>query len=350
MSSGVLIQPMPQTTAHTIAIVQVLQIVQGVQRNGMDVPAILRRAGVAPALLDAPLSRVTQAQYAALIRVLRRVCRDELWGLCRHPLPVGSFAQACRTMLPCRTLGEALQAGLRFYRLVLRDFAPRLQVVDGVARIAMVSLRERDAPLAYAERSFCFLGYGVMSWLVSRRIELTGVCAPAGASMPYGTEAQRLFLAPLQRDRDFTGLEFDARWLKLPVVQTPESLAEFLDQAAMGLVIRYRDRTRLGERIRRLLRRDLAGELPSLEQVGAALSMTPQTLRRRLRDEGLGFQSLKDDLRRDAAIELLNRPELTLADIAARVGFAEASTFHRAFKGWTGLPPGAYRQAQHRGR
>ncbi|MDR0227118.1 MAG: AraC family transcriptional regulator [Burkholderiaceae bacterium] len=340
---------MTQTTAHTIAIAQVLQIVQGVRRAGVDVEAVLRRAGIAPALLDVPLSRVTQAQYAALMRVLRRVSRDELWGLCQHPLPVGSFAQACRIMQPCRTLGEALHAGLLFYRLVLRDFAPRLQVADGIARIVVASRCERDAPLAYAERSFCFLGYGVMSWLVSRRIELTGVCAP-GDSMPYGTEAQRLFLAPLRPDCDFTGLEFDARWLELPVVQSPQSLAEFLGQAPMGLVVRYRGRTRLGERIRHLLRRDLAGELPSLEQVGGALSMTPQTLRRRLRDEGLGFQSLKDDLRRDAAIELLHQPELTLADIAARVGFAEASTFHRAFKGWTGLPPGAYRRAQHRGR
>ena len=44
--------------------------------------------------------------------------------------------------------------------------------------------------------------------------------------------------------------------------------------------------------------------------------MTPQTLSRRLREEGQGFQALKDDLRRDAAIELLQRPELTLLDIA----------------------------------
>ena len=37
----------------------------------------------------------------------------------------------------------------------------------------------------------------------------------------------------------------------------------------------------------------------------------------------------------------------TLADIAGRLGFSEASTFHRAFKGWTGLTPGAYRQAHN---
>jgi len=80
--------------------------------------------------------------------------------------------------------------------------------------------------------------------------------------------------------------------------------------------------------------------------VSQSLAMTPQTLRRRLRDEGQGYQTIKDDLRRDVAIEYLGQPELTLLDIANRLGFSEASTFHRAFKGWTGLAPGAYRQTR----
>jgi AraC-like DNA-binding protein len=75
--------------------------------------------------------------------------------------------------------------------------------------------------------------------------------------------------------------------------------------------------------------------------------MTPQTLRRRLGEEGQGFQSLKDHLRRDAAIEYLARPDMTLLDIADQLGFSEASTFHRAFKKWTGVAPGEYRQ-RHR--
>jgi AraC-like DNA-binding protein len=128
------------------------------------------------------------------------------------------------------------------------------------------------------------------------------------------------------------------------VVQTPQSWEEFLRQAPASLLVKYRDQTSLTERIRRLLRRSLAQELPSLDAVGHALSMTPQTLRRRLRDEGQGYQAIKDDLRRDVAIEYLNQPELTLLDIANRLGFSEASTFHRAFKGWTGVSPGAYRQ------
>ena len=95
--------------------------------------------------------------------------------------------------------------------------------------------------------------------------------------------------------------------------------------------------------IRRMLRKRLGGELPSLEEVGDTLAVTPQTLRRRLRDEGRGFQQIKDELRRDAAIEFLLHTQLPLLEIANRVGFSEASTFHRAFKQWTGVAPGEYR-------
>ena len=80
--------------------------------------------------------------------------------------------------------------------------------------------------------------------------------------------------------------------------------------------------------------------------MGTALGITPQTLRRRLQDEGQGYQAIKDDLRRDIAIEYLARPDLTLIDIANLLGFSEPSTFHRAFKKWTGVAPGEYRHTR----
>ncbi|MGL6034842.1 MAG: helix-turn-helix domain-containing protein, partial [Acinetobacter johnsonii] len=62
------------------------------------------------------------------------------------------------------------------------------------------------------------------------------------------------------------------------------------------------------------------------------------------RGEGKSYQGVKDALRRDAAIHLLLNPGLTLEDVAQQVGFSETSTFHRAFKKWTGVTPGLYRQ------
>jgi len=335
---------MPSTvTQHTIAILQVDQILQGARLRGLAVEPILRRAGITPALLESPLSRVTQDQYAALIRVLRRVLRDEHWGLCTRPVRVGAFGQVCRLLIHCRTLGEALRAGFQFYHLLLDDFVPRLVVAQGMAEVRLVSRGERDPRLSYADRTFCFLTYGVASWLVARRIPVRELMyRPIDRGL--SSDSERLYLAPVVYDHPWVGFRFEARWLDLPVVQTPQSLDEFLRQAPASLLVKYRDQTSLSERIRRQLRRHLAGEMPSLEEVSESLAMTPQTLRRRLRDEGQGFQAIKDELRRDAAVEYLGQPELTLLDIANRLGFSEASTFHRAFKGWTGQSPGVYRQ------
>ena len=59
------------------------------------------------------------------------------------------------------------------------------------------------------------------------------------------------------------------------------------------------------------------------------------------------WQATPQTLRRDVAVEYLTQSDLPLIEVAAKVGFSEASTFHRAFKGWTGLTPGAYRQAHN---
>jgi transcriptional regulator GlxA family with amidase domain len=51
------------------------------------------------------------------------------------------------------------------------------------------------------------------------------------------------------------------------------------------------------------------------------LRLTPQTLSRRLRDEGRGYQNIKDNLRRDAAIGMLEHSCLSLQQVALRLGF-----------------------------
>jgi AraC-like DNA-binding protein len=339
-----------ETPRHTIAMQQVLNTLLGAQRLGLDITGPLQRAGIPQALLAAPQARVAPAQYALLLRQLRRLTGDELWGLGQQRVPAGSFAQCCRLVVHCSTLGEALRAGFRFFHGQPGDFTARLTLQQG---LAVVRLHPRSArpgePLAaaaldYAERSFLFLGYGLACWLVARNLPLKALHYRCAMAEP-GSETRRIFRTQVHYGAAHSGLAFDEHWLTLPVVQNPQSLREFLRHAPDALLLRYRDQASLSERIRRLLRAHLReDDMPSLEQVGRTLAMTPQTLRRRLREEGHNFQSLKDDLRRDAAIEYLARPELTLVEIASQLGFSEASTFHRAFKKWTGVAPGEYRQ------
>lgn len=332
-------------TRNTIGIIQVIQIIQGVGGEGRDITAILQRSGISPALLSSPLSRVSQTQYTALIRTLTRVTRDEFWGLCSRPVKLGTFAQACRMLVHGRTLRDVLLQGFHAYHLALEDLVPRLRVEGDVAHVVLQARAGRNAKLRYVERTFLFFTFGLACWLVGRRIPLLGVdFSTLDRDLP--SDAFRLFQAPLHYQDGQVGLRFEKRWLDLPVVQTVQSVEEFLRQAPASLVVKFRDQASLTERIRRLLRRHLDGEMPSLEAVGKVLGVTPQTLRRRLQEEGQGYQAIKDDLRRDVAIEYLARPDLTLIEIANLLGFSEASTFHRAFKKWTGVAPGEYRHSR----
>ncbi|MNL58315.1 HTH-type transcriptional regulator VirS [compost metagenome] len=84
---------------------------------------------------------------------------------------------------------------------------------------------------------------------------------------------------------------------------------------------------------------------PDLVATAAALHVTVSTLQRRLALEGTSFQALKDELRRDTAIQRLSTSTVPLAELADELGFANSSAFQRAFKCWTGSAPGSYRRS-----
>ena len=84
---------------------------------------------------------------------------------------------------------------------------------------------------------------------------------------------------------------------------------------------------------------------PDIEAVAEALLCSRRTLTRRLREEGTTFLQIKDGVRRAAALQLLIRDKLPVKSVALQVGFAELSTFHRAFKKWTGSTPLAYQRS-----
>lgn len=331
---------MPSAPGRTIAIQHVHLILQGARRQRLPIDGLLLRAHIPPAILDSAFARVSQDQYGQLLRVLRHAMRDELWGLTSKPVRPGSFAFWAAQLVRCRTLGEAFQLGFALSRQAIEGFMPRLGRADDLARLRIVQDAGSPASTEHATRVYLSFAYGLASWLVAQRIPLVEVSYTAP---PPGTESSRFYRAPIRWGQAHQGLTFEARWLELPVVQSTDSLREFLRKAPTNLLVRYSNAGTTADRIRRILLRQIGGEMPSLDQLAKQIGSTTPTLRRHLGAEGRSYQALKDDIRRDAAIELLSHTELTLVDIAHQLGFSEASAFQRAFKKWTGVAAGEYR-------
>jgi AraC-like DNA-binding protein len=92
----------------------------------------------------------------------------------------------------------------------------------------------------------------------------------------------------------------------------------------------------------------VASSLPAGTDVAAvarALHMSARTLQRRLEQEHTRFSQVLDDARLRVARRLLANPAATLTEVAFRLGFADLATFSRAFKRWTGRPPGQWRRS-----
>ena len=81
-----------------------------------------------------------------------------------------------------------------------------------------------------------------------------------------------------------------------------------------------------------------------LNELTQHFNMSEETFQRRLKQEGTSYQQLKNEIRRDTAIELLSKTQQSLQEISDQLNFHGPSAFHRAFKKWTGVNPGAYRQ------
>ena len=94
--------------------------------------------------------------------------------------------------------------------------------------------------------------------------------------------------------------------------------------------------------LKRYILDNLSQGTPSLTNASTHVGLGERTLRRKLEKIGLSFQGLIDDTRKEIAIPMVKEAKLSLMEISLLLGFSEQSSFHRAFKRWTGKTPLKY--------
>jgi AraC-like DNA-binding protein len=123
-------------------------------------------------------------------------------------------------------------------------------------------------------------------------------------------------------------------------------LRAVLEGHADGILARLPERNGLALGVQRLLAQRIAGGDTRIESVGRALAMSARTLQRRLAGEGISYQRLLEEARKEAAGRYLAESTLAIGEIAYLLAYSEPAPFHRAFKRWYGCTPEAYRRMQ----
>ena len=337
------------SSARTVPIDLLQAFVVFARERGWAVDEALIGAGISPSLLAHGRSRVTEEQFTAVVQDLWRQTDDEMFGLGAHRLPRGSIRLLCYGALGAKDLGDALD---RFQGLMRAMPAlPALRVEHGgrAVRVSLVPPATVAADLESSVPLMVCAGLAVLhrlaAWAVGGQLPLAAV------EVPYPRQFEEthglVFAAPVVYDAQLPAIVFDVARLRTPVVRSESELDAFIAGSPAGLLARPAAATTIADQVRRMCERAVRSgrpaQLPTGDEVAAQLAISPQTLRRRLADEGTSLRRIRDEVLRDEAVTSLVNSAEPITSMAVRLGFSEPSALTRAFRRWTGNPPSAYR-------
>ncbi|MEM8962299.1 MAG: AraC family transcriptional regulator [Acidobacteriota bacterium] len=178
--------------------------------------------------------------------------------------------------------------------------------------------------------------------VATRDFEPLAIFVKHGA--PASTDAHEAYFGcPVYFDTDRDALLVSHETLHTPNKLGDETISSFFDTHLETELAELDDDSVLHRRVQIQISKVLSEGVPAVSTIAKELGMSGRTLQRRLSDRGFSYQSLVDESRRQLAERCLEQTEYSLAEVAFMTGFADQSSFTRAFKRWAGQTPRSYR-------
>jgi AraC-like DNA-binding protein len=319
--------------------VYALDVVDLAGRWGVKPEAMLDGLGLSRDALRDPAARVPIEVAAELVARAQRLTGEPALAVYMGmQMRLSSHGFLGFAAMTAGTLREAIALAVRFS--ATRTTAIGLATyVEGDSAALVI---EEHAELG-GIREFTILSLVVGLWQIGQALTgqvLPGVAEvrfpapPYVATVPYlahdrirfGQPANRLVFPAALLDLPFKSADPVA--MQLARAQCERELAALVDAGFPG-------RVRAAVTVEHGVR--------SLIEVARQLHVSTRTLKRRLAEQGMTFTAIADDVRRQRALLLLENRDLSIAEIATRLGYTEVPNFTRAFRRWTGKTPAAYR-------
>lgn len=306
---------------------------------------ILAQAGVPAEFLDQHDLRITRAQFVAAYKAVAAELDDEMHGLWSRPIRGGTLKYMMLSLLDAANLGIALNRLVHFWNLLLDDYRLQLRREPGRIGIVLEARNDKAVLKVLGHELLLKVVHGIASWLLDKEIELS-VVEFAFPCPAHWADYAFLYPGPVSFDAPRSAIWLDATYGSASFRRTRVELWPFLRRAPEDWAFTTLNAGLLSSRVRQHL---AAQPTPSGEigEVASAFGLSVRTLTRRLEQEGRSFRGIRDDLRRDMAVQLLTQSRASVDSIATLVGFENTAAFCRAFRLWMQSSPGAYR---NRGR
>lgn len=309
--------------------------------HGVDRQALLKHAGIAPALLLDQDQRVPFNSLRTLVRSAKALSGKPALGLCfGETVDCADYSVVSMMSRACATVGDAIAQRNRYGRLLAEfDGEPTdaLQLQPCGPNVWLIATRRPGDTLPELTEAF----FARVAW-GTRQMGAAAMLKAAHfthAEPPYRAEYERVFQVPLRFGSDRNALLLDGAWPHLKIALAPSYVFGILSAHADALLRELDASQTLRSRVERLLMPILHTGAASVSAIAGELGISRQTLYRRLKSEGTSFEQVLDGLRQRLARHYLDGRKVSVNETAYLVGFSDPAAFSRAFKRWTGHSP-----------
>ncbi|WP_257458850.1 AraC family transcriptional regulator [Archangium lipolyticum] len=312
------------------------------RRRGLDESSLCQDAGLDPAVLRDPEARIPLSAFERLMEALASRVKEPTLGLeLAREFTLEAYGVGGLVLMASPTLREGFERAFRYQRL-WEDFERlALEPCEGGGRLRFLS-HEPRRPVHWLLAE-CILAELLLATRALTATPVVPLWVHFEHEPPSDTSAHEAFFGtPVFFGAPTTEIAFSNATLDLPLTHANALFLSFFEQQAKVKVEQLPSTSLLSEQVRTALRGALGGGDYSLVAVAAKLHMSPRTLQRRLREEGISHEVLLDGLRQELARVYLEK-RLSISEISFLLGYSNPTAFHRAFKRWTGSSPEYYR-------
>jgi len=328
----------------TVLSVSSRALLEACARFGLDTTRILRAARLDAAVLRDPDARIPADQVDALWREAYALSNDA--NLALHAvevLPFGAYPVFDLIASSAPTVGAALAKVSAYFPII--NSLVRLPYVVGDRWVTFAV----EAPSRPAMITRPYAEYTMAAVFLRTRIA-SNQCYPLvrvefSHDPPADIrEHERIFDCPVVFGAETCQLVIARDVWDSPRAGSDPTLFSVVDAHARMLLEQVPRTADIGGRLRDAIDAELRGGQPTLDLIAKRLAMSPRTLQRRLKDEGIVFNDVLDALRFRAAKSYLAQSDIAGSEVAYLLGFAQQSSFNHAFKRWSGETPTSYRR------
>lgn len=317
-------------------------IVALTERAGIPRSTLLAAVGINPADLDREEHWLPLGVWRDLwIEAVSRTGDPTLGLRAARQTDRGYFGVLDYVIRSSPNIGAAMRVATRYFRLA--NSQGELRIVDrGVTLVIERHIHGDEALLIPRQAA----EFALAAMVHTFRRAAAAPWQPTAVrfrypAVDYAPQLEAHFECPVSFGAATDAIEVARSVLAVPMT-APDAVLRALVESHAETLLAQMPGPSLVAQVRHLVAADLRDGAPSADRVAAALGMSRRSLSRRLRAHQTTFTRIVEALRHALARRYLGSA-MTIGEVAFLLGYADVPAFHRAFRGWAGLPPGEWR-------